>query len=42
MGGNTVIGVELGYRIVGTHHDMVMWLVTAQGTAVVVDWSGLF
>lgn len=37
MGGNAVIGVDLDYRIVGTHNDMVMWLVTARGTAVVID-----
>lgn len=42
MGGNGVIGVEVDYQVLGMHNDMVMWLVTARGTAVVVDSSGLF
>ena len=41
MGGNGVIGVDVNYQVLGTHNDMVMWLVTAQGTAVVVDERGL-
>jgi uncharacterized protein YbjQ (UPF0145 family) len=37
MGGNGVIGVEVDYRVLGTHNDMVMWLVAARGTAVTID-----
>lgn len=36
-GGNAVIGVDLDYRIVGIHNDMVMWLIAARGTAVIID-----
>jgi uncharacterized protein YbjQ (UPF0145 family) len=36
MGGNGVIGVDVDYQVLGTHNDVVMWLVTARGTAVVV------
>jgi len=37
MGGNAVIGVDITYQVLGTHNDMVMWLVAAKGTAVVVE-----
>ena len=37
MGGNGVIGVNVTYKILGNHNDMVMWLVAAKGTAVVVN-----
>lgn len=37
LGGNAVIGVDVNYQVLGTHNDMVMWLVVAKGTAVVVD-----
>lgn len=37
MGGNGVIGVEVTYQVLGKHNDMVMWLVSARGMAVVVD-----
>ena len=37
LGGNAVIGVDVTYQVLGTHNDMVMWLVAAKGTAVVVD-----
>ena len=37
LGGNAVIGVDITYKVLGTHNDMVMMLVGAKGTAVVVD-----
>jgi uncharacterized protein YbjQ (UPF0145 family) len=37
LGGNAVVGVEVIYKILGTHNDMVMLLIGANGTAVVVD-----
>jgi len=37
LGGNAIIGVEIVYKVVGSHNDMVMLLVGAKGTAVVVD-----
>jgi uncharacterized protein YbjQ (UPF0145 family) len=37
LGGNAVIGVEIVYKVLGSHNDMVMLLVGAKGTAVVVD-----
>jgi uncharacterized protein YbjQ (UPF0145 family) len=37
MGGNAVIGVDITYKVLGTHNDMVMMLVGTKGTAVVVD-----
>lgn len=37
MGGNAVIGMEVDYRVLGTHNDMVMWLVASRGTAVIID-----
>jgi len=37
MGGNAVIGVDVSYRVLGTHNDMVMVLVDSKGTAVVVE-----
>jgi uncharacterized protein YbjQ (UPF0145 family) len=36
LGGNAVVGVEIVYRVLGAHNDMVMLLVGAKGTAVVV------
>lgn len=36
MGGNAVVGVDVTYRVLGTHNDMLMILVSAKGTAVVV------
>jgi uncharacterized protein YbjQ (UPF0145 family) len=36
MGGNSVVGVDVAYRVLGTHNDMVMMLVSARGTAVIV------
>jgi uncharacterized protein YbjQ (UPF0145 family) len=35
LGGNAVVGVEIVYRVLGAHNDMVMLLVGATGTAVV-------
>ncbi len=37
MGGNGVIGVDVTYQVLGTHNEMVMMIVTARGTAVVLD-----
>lgn len=37
MGGNGVIGAEVTYQVLGKHNDMMMWLVTARGMAVVID-----
>ncbi|NWG03834.1 MAG: heavy metal-binding domain-containing protein [Syntrophaceae bacterium] len=37
MGGNAVVGVEIIYKVLGAHNDMVMLLVGAKGTAVVID-----
>lgn len=37
LGGNAVVGVEIVYKVLGAHNDMVMLLVGAKGTAVVVD-----
>lgn len=37
LGGNAVVGVEIIYKNLGAHNDMVMFLVAARGTAVVVD-----
>jgi uncharacterized protein YbjQ (UPF0145 family) len=37
LGGNAVIGVDIIYKVLGTHNDMVMLLVGAKGTAVVAD-----
>jgi uncharacterized protein YbjQ (UPF0145 family) len=37
LGGNAVVGVDIIYRVLGAHNDMVMLLVGARGTAVVVD-----
>ena len=37
LGGNAVVGVEIVYKVLGSHNDMVMLLVGAKGTAVVVD-----
>jgi uncharacterized protein YbjQ (UPF0145 family) len=36
-GGNAIVGVDITYELLGIHHDMVMLLVGAMGTAVVVD-----
>lgn len=36
-GGNAVVGVDIIYKVLGTHNDMVMLLIGAKGTAVVVD-----
>ena len=37
LGGNAVVGVEIVYKVLGSHNDMVMLLIGAKGTAVVVD-----
>jgi uncharacterized protein YbjQ (UPF0145 family) len=37
LGGNAVIGVDITYKVLGAHNDMVMMLVGTKGTAVVVD-----
>jgi len=37
LGGNAVVGVDIIYKVLGAHNDMVMLLVGARGTAVVVD-----
>ena len=37
LGGTAVVGVEIVYKVLGAHNDMVMLLVGAKGTAVVVD-----
>jgi uncharacterized protein YbjQ (UPF0145 family) len=37
LGGNAVVGLEIVYKVLGAHNDMVMLLVGAKGTAVVVD-----
>ena len=37
LGGNAVVGVEIVYKVLGAHNDMVMLLVGTKGTAVVVD-----
>lgn len=37
MGGNAVIGVDVNYQVLGMHNDMFMWLVVAEGTAVLVE-----
>jgi uncharacterized protein YbjQ (UPF0145 family) len=37
LGGNAVVGVEIVYKVLGAHNDMVMLLVGAKGTAVLVD-----
>ena len=36
LGGNAVVGVEIVYKVLGSHNDMVILLVGARGTAVVV------
>jgi uncharacterized protein YbjQ (UPF0145 family) len=36
LGGNAVVGVDIVYKVLGAHNDMVMLLVGAKGTAVVV------
>ena len=36
LGGNAVVGVDIIYKVLGAHNDMVMLLVGAKGTAVVV------
>jgi len=36
LGGNAVVGVDIVYKVLGSHNDMVMLLVGAKGTAVVV------
>ena len=36
LGGNAVVGVDIIYKVLGAHNDMVMMLVGAKGTAVVV------
>jgi len=36
LGGNAVVGVDIVYKVLGTHNDMLMLLVGAKGTAVVV------
>jgi uncharacterized protein YbjQ (UPF0145 family) len=36
LGGNAVVGLEIVYKVLGAHNDMVMLLVGAKGTAVVV------
>jgi uncharacterized protein YbjQ (UPF0145 family) len=37
LGGNAVVGVEIIYKVFGSHNDMMMLLVGAKGTAVVLD-----
>jgi uncharacterized protein YbjQ (UPF0145 family) len=37
LGGNAVVGVEIIYKVMGAHNDMMMLLVGAKGTAVVLD-----
>jgi uncharacterized protein YbjQ (UPF0145 family) len=37
LGGNAVVGLEIVYKVLGSHNDMIMLLVGAKGTAVVVD-----
>jgi uncharacterized protein YbjQ (UPF0145 family) len=37
LGGNAVVGVEIVYKVLGSHNDTVMLFVRAKGTAVVVD-----
>jgi uncharacterized protein YbjQ (UPF0145 family) len=37
LGGNAVTGVDLAYEVLGMHHDLVMVLVGAKGTAVLVE-----
>ena len=37
LGGNAVVGLEIVYKVLGAHNDMVMILVAARGTAVVVE-----
>jgi uncharacterized protein YbjQ (UPF0145 family) len=37
LGGNGVVGVDVGFRVLGIHNDMMMMLVSAQGTAVVLE-----
>ena len=37
LGGNAVVGLEIVYKVLGSHNDMVMLLIGAKGTAVVVD-----
>jgi uncharacterized protein YbjQ (UPF0145 family) len=37
MGGNAVVGVDITYEVLGTHHGIVMMLVAAKGTAVVIE-----
>ena len=37
LGGNAVVGVEIVYKVLGAHNDMVMLLVGGKGTAVLVD-----
>jgi uncharacterized protein YbjQ (UPF0145 family) len=36
LGGNAVVGVDIVYKVLGAHNDMVMLLIGAKGTAVVV------
>ena len=42
LGGNAVVGVEIVYKVLGAHNDMVMLLVGGKGTAVLVDREGIF
>ena len=37
LGGNGVVGVDVGFRVLGIHNDMMMMFVSAQGTAVVLE-----
>ena len=36
-GGNAVVGMDLSYEVLGIHHDMVMILIAARGTAVILE-----
>jgi uncharacterized protein YbjQ (UPF0145 family) len=42
LGGDAVVGVEIVYKVLGAHNDMVMLLVGGKGTAVLVDREGIF
>ena len=37
LGGNAILGVELAYQILGTYEDAIIMLVSARGTAVLLD-----
>jgi uncharacterized protein YbjQ (UPF0145 family) len=37
LGGNGVVGVGVSFKVLGIHNDMMMMLVSAQGTAVVAE-----